>query len=592
MKLTEFIFFKNTPLNDFQNTIHFKNNTLRDNHFLNTDFYEKIKFNSAFNYARDRLTLTVSLGVEHFDGVNYCSFLYGRDNKRYYAFVDSAFWAGGGGKDITKVRIIMDEVMTYTQGRILNTLENIEVVREHLTPSLYSDYLLQLRTNDDVLKTTTKSYVHQDIYKLGESFVLFQSSVDLTKKFGKREQPVFDTTEGDTVDNITGATTVYIIYWQYFKDFLKIISPYPWISRNFSKIQLVPFDFVDQNDLEKVKMSITGFNDLYKFKNNTKSKNKVVSKLQYSERDLCDIYGINYQFDLHLLRNEYTTLEFYTWDGQQLLIDNAFVDRKNGVKLQIETMYGYYNEFRVFLKDYKTTEQEKDINLSSEAGNDNKLYKGTFLNNSLVFSTFVEIPTLINTGELRLAESANTRSLTESKLITNRLQNVANPKADLTSRLYDSMSLLSDVSISGIFGKFRDEREYYRTQEAQNKDLALSSPTISPSSQGNSFQLANDLLGVTVKMSAPSKKEMEKIKKYYALFGFEINENGTSLSNVESMTIANYVEFKGNWNIPNVPRVLMEQLRIKFENGVRLWHDDGTRNPMLNNILENRMWNP
>ena len=47
MKTTIVELFKNTPLIDFQNTIHFKSNNERDTFF--NDTYETIRFNNPFN---------------------------------------------------------------------------------------------------------------------------------------------------------------------------------------------------------------------------------------------------------------------------------------------------------------------------------------------------------------------------------------------------------------------------------------------------------------------------------------------------------------------------------------------------------------
>ena len=59
MKKTIVELFKNTPLIDFQNTIHFKNNDERDTFF--NDKYETIRFNNPFNWIRDKSTIKTSL---------------------------------------------------------------------------------------------------------------------------------------------------------------------------------------------------------------------------------------------------------------------------------------------------------------------------------------------------------------------------------------------------------------------------------------------------------------------------------------------------------------------------------------------------
>ena len=60
MKLTTFTFYKNTPLVNVNNTIHFKSNTERDK-FFNTH-YNKLDLTSLqpLNFRRDRGTLKVA----------------------------------------------------------------------------------------------------------------------------------------------------------------------------------------------------------------------------------------------------------------------------------------------------------------------------------------------------------------------------------------------------------------------------------------------------------------------------------------------------------------------------------------------------
>ena len=41
--------------------------------------------------------------------------------------------------------------------------------------------------------------------------------------------------------------------------------------------------------------------------------------------------------------------------------------------------------------------------------------------------------------------------------------------------------------------------------------------------------------------------------------------------------------------INGIDLALSEQMKVQFENGVRLWHDNGTKNPMSQNILENKI---
>ena len=74
MKQTNFRFFKNTPLIDFQNTIHFSSNAERDSFFLKGNHYPVLKIeHDNFNYIRDKSSVKISVKYEDMQGVNYCT---------------------------------------------------------------------------------------------------------------------------------------------------------------------------------------------------------------------------------------------------------------------------------------------------------------------------------------------------------------------------------------------------------------------------------------------------------------------------------------------------------------------------------------
>src|SRR5699024_9396103 len=90
MKQTNFRFFKNTPLIDFQNTIHFGSNSERDAFFLEGGHYSELQVeNMDFNFIRDRSTIDLPVSYDDMRGVNYCTFKSDFENVRYYAYVMS-----------------------------------------------------------------------------------------------------------------------------------------------------------------------------------------------------------------------------------------------------------------------------------------------------------------------------------------------------------------------------------------------------------------------------------------------------------------------------------------------------------------------
>ena len=132
MKQTNFRFFKNTPLIDFQNTIHFKDNAERDTFFLEGGHYselEEIK-KENFNFVRDRSTVDIPVAYKEMQGVNYGTFYSEIEKQRYYFYVISYEYINPNN---TRVYFLIDGIMTFTQGTTLERISNLNIQRQHLT---------------------------------------------------------------------------------------------------------------------------------------------------------------------------------------------------------------------------------------------------------------------------------------------------------------------------------------------------------------------------------------------------------------------------------------------------------------------------
>lgn len=578
MNLTDFTFFKNTPFTDFQNTILFNSTLARDNFFLTFETYETIKMSTRFNFIKDRLTISTSIPYNDFKGVNYCTFKSEFEpDIRYYCYVIKYEYMNDGN---VKVYLMIDGIMTFCQGNVLENFTNLKIDRQHLPLNEYNDYAYYLKNNDDVLKTFTKSYIKTKTEAFTDFKMVIQSTADLTADFGNVDKPLIKTSEGITFDKITSPVNLYIIDLPKFNPLMKVLADFPWISQNIKNVIMIPSDFISADSYAPVTLKNHTFTGLNAFI--TGQKNKAVTNLfdlNYLPDQLYTLFGLDKRDDKHLLRNEYTTTEIYSWDGQALLIDNGLLNEQIGLQFGSKNIIGYKNQFSIFVQQYK--------NQNWKTGD--SYIDGSFLNDSIVFSNFDEIPILVDNANLSLAQNANKRELAESKLLSNRVANVTDKNADIKDRFMNASSLLSNFSPTNLFGKFNDEYEFYRTQKAEQADMALTSPTITSQVSGNAFQVANDIFGISIKFSAPNASEWKKIKKYYKLFGYEINDDNKKLSNLQSMTLANYVKFSGNWSIPNVDVAIIEQMKAQFENGVRFWHNDNTPNPMSKDILLNKM---
>lgn len=590
-KLTEFIMFKNTPLVNFDKTIHFDSNAKRDDFFLNQNHYPKITYSQEFNFVSDRLTLRASKSYFELEGVNYLTFISDFDNRRYYAFVTKTQYIN---EHVTALTLVIDVLMTFTQGNQLSIFgQNVTIKRQHLTQDSYEKYKLKLLTNDDVLQCNTREYVSNIIYKFTDFMIVFTCSSDLSDDFGTVDAPQLKTSSGQTYSGITSPVNLYVIEKFNFNKLAKELEKVPWISQNIQSVLQIPRDFIDQSDLEPVTMK-SGFSTLKKFKDGAKSNNFDVSDQSITE--LLNEMGLTAK-DSDIFRGAYASIEMLDWQGQKVTLDPAFLP-DTGLKLHAQAVIGYSNQVAIYPVAYKSR---------GEQTGGATVARGTFLNNALIFKNFDDIPILIDNYTKNKAMTANTRQLQEDRLVSNRISDMTNPKKSIQDKFFNAVDLLSPLSgvasgfahggvAGGVAGvasagsqylqKFSDEYEFYRTQKAQFADMALTSPTITVQSTSNSLGTANDFFGVTLKYSVIDPVDIERVKKYHGTLGYQMDMVG-DVDNVHSMSVVNYIEFTGNWKLDNIHSALQLQLHALIENGVQLWHDNGTANPFFGNILLN-----
>src|SRR5690625_3708026 len=578
MKKTNFRFFKNTPLIDFQNTIHFNSNSERDNFFLNGNHYPELNVrNQDFNFIRDRSSIVINVSYNEMQGVNYCTFKSDFESTRYYAYVINYEYLNDNA---IRVNLLVDGIMTYTQGVTLQTLPNLDISRQHLSLANYNNRIFELKNNGDILKTHTKSYFKNDEILFDELIVLISSSVDLRGKFGTEDDSKMRTSKGKKFDKVTSPLNLYACDIDDFNKLMDELSDYPWIAQNIKSMSLIPRLFMDDN-LRKISFSsgdsLSGVNylhDVVGLKTNKKSLMDELKDVSYNINEAMKMFGLDPVQDKHLFRNEYTTSEVYNYSGGQLFIDNGQLNEDAGLSYYIDIITGHHNEMKLFVDRYRVARG---------------FLQGSYVNDSLIFDQFDDVPMLIDTFGLSMAKNANQRALAESKLVTNKIGNIMNPGADVKDRFFDAASLATNFSPSNLFGKFSDEHDYYKQQQAEQADMALETPSITQQTNGNSFNIANDMFGIHFKYSKPTDSEMRKIKKYYKLFGFQTDDKGEKLNPINTMSICNYVQFSGSWTIAGADVSIVEMMKAQFQNGVRLWHNNGTSNPMSQNAINNKI---
>ena len=423
MKLTSFTFYRNTLFTDMQNTVHFNSNNERDNWF-NTYFNsnQKIDFEYPFNMRRDRAQLKVPRGFEDLLGFNYCRFLNGFDNKYYYAYVTGMNYLNDRATEVT---LIIDVLMTYTQGDVIQNLQNVEVQRQHFPIDTMNRYMTYLRTSDDIVNCGEKYFY--DPASLGggvvfnDTMYIIQSAVVLhgdVSQFGNEDAPKMKTANGSTFDGISTPINLYLCSGDIITEWTDKMSDYPWIMQNVKSVIRVPSVFFDVNQLEQVSSAGVA---MWRLKGKKESK-EITIPVNLNKDSIKSRFGLDQQEE-YLLRNE--CLEVYLTDfrGNTLKFDTSKIFSKN--EIVMSAVFGATNEINVYSKHYGQVETTFDK-------------KGYYRDNEMVISQFDNVPVMIDNYKLNKANTAYQRQYEQSNLLSGKV-----------NRALDSGNSLQDRVIAG-----------------------------------------------------------------------------------------------------------------------------------------------
>lgn len=561
MKLTEFTFYKDTLFTDMQNTVHFNSNKARDNWF-NTYFDDnhKLTFSQPFNYRRDKSVLRVPKLFEELMGYNYCRFLNGFDGKYYYAYVTGMSYLND---KVTEVTLIIDVLMTYTQGNIIENLQNVEVERQHLPIETLKTYMPYLRTNDDLVSCGDKYF--EDPKSLGAGVVftntmyIIQSSVVLhgdVSQFGNEDAPKMKTANGSSFDGVSTPINLYLCSGDIITEWTDKMSDYPWIMQNVKSIVRVPAIFFDTTVLESV--SCAGVS-MWRLKGKENSL-EVEIPVKLNINSLKERFGLKVNEE-YLLRNECVEVYLTDFRGNTLKFDTSKIFEEN--KIVMSTVFGATNEINVYSKQYGQLDTSSDK-------------KGYYRDNEMVISQFDNVPVMIDNYKLNKANTAYQRQYEQSNLLSGKVNRALDSNNSLQDRLVAGYQAITGAMGGNVFnnvtGMYTNEYEYYRKQRLDFKQKAITPPTVTEGTYTNANLRKTDDYGIYLKYSAITESGKDILRRYYGKFGFECYQNECRIYDINSNKFANWVQFTGNYVIPSMDRDLFDVLHTLFESGVRLWH--------------------
>ena len=126
--------------------------------------------------------------------------------------------------------------------------------------------------------------------------------------------------------------------------------------------------------------------------------------------------------------------------------------------------------------------------------------------------------------------------------------------------------------LNNVAGMYTNEYDYYRKQRADFKQMAITPPTVTEGTYTNANLRKTDDYGIYLRYCAITSDGKNILRRYYGKFGFECQQNERVIYDINSNKYANWVQFTGNYVIPNMDRDLFDVLHSLFESGVRLWH--------------------
>ena len=643
---TNFVFYANTPMTNLSKYMHFSSNQERDEFFDTA--YDKYRILDIsvrnFNMVRDRLTVRVTYEfdrgtfdntksfIDNMQGVNYCYFYDKNTRYRYYCQVVKTEYVND---NVTLFYLAMDVMTTYFQGDFTSKIGNVHITRQHLTQERYNNNLYEL-SNRDSLRVSPPRIIFQKHLQLARSWTIsddgslsfgsstaglwlvFQCSSDLSSDFGSIDEPKLVTSSGSIYDYVTSPVDLYCIGMSDGNELFKKLGDYPWIQQNIKTINIIPNDFIDTDDLERVsgKVITTKYN-LFKMKSNSTSDIKDKSHINsinvnFSKVDniISGNYNISISEEKHLYNSSYFKFYCTNWAGSSVELLPEKLPERN-LEWDIQSIIGYDNKISMFPIGYNSENENTDSDTRKI-----DVPIGEYLNSSLLFTSWDTLPVLIDNYKMSLSNTAYDRKMAEENKLSNQWDNALNGTYDnsFDGRMFSAMNVANTVlggvvsgGMSGarfgpagalvgagaglggnLMGNWRSEYDYYRQLKAQQDQMQIKTPTVINASMGNAFAYKNGVFGVSVKLYSASKEDLRRALKYHRTVGYEWDYY-EELGNVNSMSHINYVQFDGEWIMEGVPSEFQKIAKDLFKQGVSLYHNpDRVANPFNQDVLLNR----
>ena len=305
--------------------------------------------------------------------------------------------------------------------------------------------------------------------------------------------------------------------------------------------------------------------------------------------------GINNLLDKegHLFNPNYFNFFISNWSGGSVQLEPHKIEGSH-LRWGARGIIGYDNKISVYPIRYNSNGENMDY---MESGGLTKtgdgsiigipVPRGEFLNSSLMFTSWDNFPVLIDNYKMSLASSAYDRKLSEDNKLTNQIGTALDPNANVNDRFMTAMNVVSMLNPTDLMSNWHSEWQYYRNLQAQQNQAKISQPTVTSQTMGNAFSLRNGIFGISVKLYAVPSEDIKFALRYHKATGYKWDRLD-KLDSVRSMSHVNFVQFDGEWVMPDVPAEFITIAKSLFSQGVSLYHNpDRLANPFIQDVLKN-----
>lgn len=568
-KLAKLVLYKNTPFLNQAISIKFDDQVDTDN-FIDAH-YTKIEFENPYNILINRFQFELRMNVNDASLYNFGYYQY-QNKRRYYFTIENYEWLND---DTTRITILDDVLLTYNDGqKISDAVGNVMIERQHVKSDVLLENRYKITHNSDNfnLSSNMENIISWFFDFTQETrYVIFQTSVDLESDFGTADNPKMKTSFGNTYDQVTSPTNIYIATYDEFNNLVGYLSDFPWIAQNIISNTIVPDLFVDKSDF--VDADIKNFNgQVFKFAYNAES-NSIVQNVFVTWRQLLKKLNLKENNESILyLRDNYVNVTINNYLGQQINVDLsevAFNNLDDSIfTLVFKIILGYKNQIKIYVENYNSFVEDAQYDI----------YKGELFNDSMIFDNLDSLPVLIDNYKLNQANTAHQRELAQSRLITNRGKSLmdnlksgfsGNGFGDLKQNIYNAYGIFNSVKSLG--SSLNSEYEYYQNLKAQQDDAKISAPSLSSQSNDYAFNFSNNLFGVMIKIKAPLDS-FDQIVKTHKNIAWALNDY-RKIGTLNNMTQFTYLKTGSIDNIDLIdePQFFVELIKARLENGIKFY---------------------